>query len=153
MRFEHRTGRGLRTLRVIVSVLALLATVARLSAAVVMPLLMQPPPPSNTDTDDTYQRFIAAFGTNASLCAAMPVTVAQYKPPSHDGPHKSSDPDCDVCPLCTAVRGAVAAAILAPVPTAPVPTAFVVAPAPLPVESVKPVKTSSTALARAPPAV
>ena len=86
-------------LRTILAVLVLLATVLRLSAAVVMPLAIQPvaPVPANED----YARFVAIFGPDTTICAAMPEkSKASGSRPSRPG--KAAD--CTVCPLCASLR-------------------------------------------------
>jgi hypothetical protein len=136
-------------LRTILAVLALLATVLRLSAAVVMPLAMQPvaPVPANED----YARFVAIFGPDVTICAAMPEKSKDSgSPPSRP----SNAADCFVCPLCTSLRAA-ATAMLLPTPPPPVPHPLLLAEngAPLPADDRLHRRPFAPALARAPPSV
>ncbi len=136
-------------LRTAVAVLVLLATVLRLSVAVVMPLAMQPvaPVPANED----YARFVAVFGPDVTICAAMP---EKSRDPGSPPSRPSNPADCFVCPLCTSLRAA-AMAMLLPAPPPPVPHPLLLAekgpPLP-PADDRLHRRPVSPALARAPPA-
>ena len=135
--------------RALVAVLVLLATVMRLSVAVVMPLAMQPMAPVPTNED--YARFVAIFGPDVTICAAMP---ERSKDPGSPLSRPSNPADCFVCPLCTSLRGA-AMAMLLPAPPQPVPHPLLLAekgaPRP-PADDRLHRRPVSPALARAPPA-
>lgn len=138
-----------RTVRAIVAALALVATLLRLSAAVIMPLSAHwSTAPARVG--DAYERFVAEFGPDAFLCAAMPGPADQHGQ-SRDGPSPGPMSDCAVCPLCTSIRDAATTTLLAPSPVLPTPIVLAALVAPIPDDDVRARPAYTPARARAPP--
>lgn len=132
--------------------LTLLATFLRLSAAATMPGAVQQPP-ATAAVADAYDRFVAVFGPDASICAAMQRSADRYRPLSKGRDSGQETPSCAVCPLCTSIRDGPTMVLPPPAPVLPIPTFFLVLVQPLPPGEVQPPAPLTLALARAPPIV
>lgn len=150
-------GRRPAALRVVTSLLVLLALLLRLHASAIMPLAMSLPAvtPASSATpagSEAYGRFVAAFGADAFVCAAMPGAAAEHAP-ARDDPDPGHRQDCAVCPLCIGVRDGTTAVLPTPLPSLPQPALFAGPAVPLPDDSHLPRRQVTPARSRAPPAL
>ncbi|MBL8668084.1 MAG: hypothetical protein JNM48_11540 [Rhodospirillales bacterium] len=143
------TAWRLPTARASIAALALLATLLRLTSALIMPVSAQGWLPS-APIDDAYARFVATFGPDATICAAMSGPGGRQGQ-SRDGPAPGQVPDCDVCPLCTSIRDAAAAMLLAMPPVLSTPIVFTASAPPIPDDGVPARPAHAWVRARAPP--
>lgn len=137
--------------RTLVTALALLATLLRLSAAAVMPLAL-PASVVPTVDEDGYARFVATFGADAFVCAAMSGSAGEHAP-ARDGSGPGHVPDCAVCPFCISVRDLATAVALVPPPVLPLPSLVAASAPPIPTDHVESRDAYPPVRARAPPRI